>query len=186
MYYELCLSLILVLCTARITPWRLAQRLVLTAEMNSTHPIWPGTWLLWVGKFSKISVGPVTAEGSRSPPRALFGQFWSKSRPTGDHTTFLCSKGPKHCPQMTGRSCLYLGSNLSVIICRKWAFWPFEAPATPAGPKWHSSAVTGPTEIFEIFPTHKSHVPDQIGCVEFVSAVKTRRWASLHGAIRAT
>ena len=44
--------------------------------MNSTHPIWPGTPLLWVGKFSKFSVGPaVTAEGSRSPPRALFGQF---------------------------------------------------------------------------------------------------------------
>ena len=135
---------------------------------------------MWVGKFSKISVGPVTAEGSRSPPRALFGQFWSKSRPTGDHTTFLCSKGPKHCPQMTGWSCLYFGSNLSVILIsvkvKSEHFDHFAGPRRlPRDQNGTLRRSRGQRKFSKIFQRTRVMSLGQIGCEEFISAVKTRR-----------
>ena len=137
----------------------------------------------WI--FGENSVGPVTAE------ECHFGLAGVAGGRNGQNAHFLLIITERLLPKYKHDHPVICGQCLGPLEHRKVVWSPvgrlFDQnwPKRARGGLREPSAVTGPTENFEIFPTHKSHVPGQIGCVEFISAVKTRRWASLHGVLRA-
>ena len=54
-------------------------------------------------------------------------------------------------------------------------------PRESRGPKQHLSAATEPMDQFFVLKFSETYVPGQIGSGDFISAVKTRREARLHG-----
>ena len=151
--------------------------------MNSSHPIWPRDMTLVRWKIF---------ENFRWPRDRRRVPFWSRGSRRGPAKWSKCSLftftdikiTERLLPKYKHDHPVICGQCLGPLEHRKVVWspvgrlfdqnWPKRARGGLREPS-AGSAVTGQTEIFEIFPTHKSHVPGQIGCVEFISAVKTRR-----------